>query len=147
MVEFEINGQTYRATRLDAFRQFHVSRRIAPIIPTLIPVFVKLAREGSLSEDISGLSELLVPFADGIANMSDEVSEYVLANCLSVVQRKNGTNWASVWNANAKACMFDDMDLGVLMQLVIKVIQDSLGPFIQGLLMSQASGPQAIQAG
>ena len=147
MTEFEVGGQTYRIGKLDAFRQFHVSRRIAPIIPTLVPVFVKLAREGSLTNDIAGLSELLVPFAEGIANMSDEASEYLIANCLSVVQRKNATGWAQVWNTQGKVCMFDDMDLGIIMQLVMKVIQDSLGPFIQGLLTSQASGPQALQAG
>ncbi len=147
MTEFDVGGQTYRVAKLDAFRQFHVSRRIAPIIPTLVPLFVKLAREGSLTNDIAGLSELLVPFAEGIANMSDEASEYLIANCLSVAQRKNGTGWAAVWNTNAKACMFDDMDLGIIMQIVMKVIQDSLGPFIQGLLTSQQSGPTAVQAG
>ena len=147
MTEFDVGGQTYRVAKLDAFRQFHVSRRIAPIIPTLVPLFVKLAREGSLTNDIAGLSELLVPFAEGIANMSDEASEYLIANCLSVAQRKNGTGWAPVWNTNAKACMFDDMDLGIIMQIVMKVIQDSLGPFIQGLLTSQQSGPTAVQAG
>lgn len=147
MTEFDVGGQTYRVGKLDAFRQFHVSRRIAPIIPTLVPVFVKMARDGNLTDDIAGLSEVLVPFAEGIANMSDEASEYVMANCLSVVQRKNQAGWAAVWNTQGKVCMFDDMDLGIIMQLVMKVIQDSLGPFIQGLLTSQQSGPQATPAG
>lgn len=137
MTEFSINGQSYRMGKLDAMRQFHLSRRLAPIIPTLIPVFVKLSREGGLSQDIGGFAEVLGPFADGLAQMSDEVGEYIINTCLSVVQRSVGSNWANVWNAQAKACMFEDMDLGVIMQVVMRVVEDSLGPFISGILTSQ----------
>jgi hypothetical protein len=147
MVEFELGGQTYRAGKLSAFKQFHVSRRIAPIIPTLIPVFVKIAKDGGATEDLNGLAEVMTPFADGIANMTDETSEYVLSTCLSVIQRKHANGWASVWNVQGNSCMFDDMDLGVLIQLVVRVVQDSLGPFISGLLMSQPSGPTSTQNG
>ena len=139
MVEFELSGNTYRIGKLDAFKQFHVSRKIAPIIPTLIPVFVRLSQDKKLTEDLGAFSELLGPFAEGLASMSDEDSEYIIAMCLAVVSRKaGGDTWAGVWNKSANSCMFDDMDLGVMIQIVIKVIQDSLGPFIQGLLMSQA---------
>jgi hypothetical protein len=143
MLEFSIGDNQYRAGKLDAFKQLHVSRRVAPIIPTLIPVFVKISQDGSMAKDMSGLAALLGPFADGLANMSDESSEYVISTCLSVVHRQaSGGNWAPVWNKGAKACMFDDMDLGDLIQIAIKVIADSLGPFIQGLLTSQASSPE-----
>jgi len=137
MIEFDLNGQLYRMGKLDAMRQFHLSRRIAPIIPTLIPVFVKLSKEGGLNQDLGGFAELLGPFADGLATMSDEVGEYIISTCLSVVQRGNGQTWAPVWSAQAKACMFDDVDLSAIMQIVMKVIQENLGPFIGGILMSQ----------
>jgi hypothetical protein len=137
-MEFELNGIQYRTSRLHAFSQFHVSRKIAPIVPTLIPIFVRLSQDKKLTEDLGAFSELLGPFAEGLAGMSDDDSEYIIATCLAVVSRNNNGNWAAVWNKSANACMFDDMDLGVMMQIVIKVVQDSLGPFIQGLLMSQA---------
>lgn len=140
MIEFELQGQTYRIGKLDAFKQWHVSRRIAPIVPTLIPIFMEISKG---SKDIPSISELLQPLADCLAGMSDEQSEYVIATCLSVAQRKSGSNWAAVWNKGANACMFDDMDLSVIIQIVIKVVQDSLGPFIQGLLMSQQGSPMA----
>ena len=142
-MDFTIGDKQFRAGKLDAFAQFHVSRRIAPIIPTLIPLFVKIAQDGNLAKDMLGVSQLLGPFADGLANMSDETSEYVLSTCLSVVRRQaTGGNWAPVWNKQAKSCMFDDMDLGDLIQVTIEVIKDSLGPFIQGLLMSQMGSPR-----
>lgn len=142
MNEFEINGIKYRISKLDAFKQFHVTRKIAPIVPTLIPIFVRISANKNISDDIGALSELLGPFADGIANMSDEASEYVIATCLGACQRNTGANnWAAVWNKQAGQCMFDDMDLGAIMQVVLKVVQDSLGPFIQGLLTSQQGNP------
>ena len=148
MTELELSGQAYRVGKLDAMRQFHVSRRIAPIIPTLAPVFVKIAQDGSVTKDVSIVLHLLEPFGQALSDMSDEASEYVMSTCLSVVQRRTMQNtWAPVWSAQAKSCMFDDMDLSVLMQLALRVITDSLGPFIAGLLTSQQAAPEAQTAG
>ena len=136
----ELKGNEYRIGKLDAMRQLHVSRRIAPIIPTLVPVFLKIAQQGDVMKDLAGVAELCEPFAEALAEMSDEHSEYIFATCLSVVKRQTSpTNFAPVWSASAKACMFDDIDLGDMIQLVLAVIQDSLGPFIRGLLTSQTS--------
>ncbi|MDP3351812.1 MAG: hypothetical protein Q8S92_22735 [Hydrogenophaga sp.] len=136
MTEIEEGGQRYRLTRLDAMRQFHVSRKLAPIVPTLVPVFLKIARSEGL-EDIASSAVLLQPFAEAIAGMNDTDAEYVLGTCLSVVQRQTtATSWAPVWSEKAKACMFDDVDMGVMVKLVLEVVKDSLGPFIRGLLTS-----------
>lgn len=136
MTEFELNGNTYRIGKLNAFAQLNVSKRIAPIIPTLIPIFIKLANGGGLSGDLAGFGEILQPFADGIANMPDESSEFVIDTCLSVVQRQNGPTWAGVWSRQHKAVMFEDIDLSVMLNLSIRVIRDSLEPFIRGLVTS-----------
>lgn len=138
MVEIQERGQVYRIGRLDAFKQLHVSRRLAPIVPTLVPVFLKIARQDSALEDLPGTAAILQPFADALAGMADADAEYLLATCLGVVQRQTApTTWAPVWSQSARACMFDDMDLGVMVKLVLEVVQDSLGPFIRGLLTSQ----------
>lgn len=141
MTEFEINGNQYRIGKLSAFNQFHVSRKIAPILPTLIPVFVKLSKGGGLSGDLSGFAEVLEPFTEGIAAMSDEASEYVLNTCLSIVQRNNDGAWRPVWSQQHKACMFEDIDLSVMINLAIRVIRDSLEPFIRGLVTGQQTSP------
>lgn len=159
-MEIELNGNQYRIGKLNALDQFHVSRRIAPIIPTLIPVFLKLlgadkdkaisalkelksgkGLDVSVESSFGTMSDALQPFAEGIAEMSDEASEFVLSTCLSVVHRQTGTTWAPVWSKQAMAAMFDDMDLSVLLNLAIRVIKDSLEPFIRGLVTSQQAGP------
>lgn len=143
-MEFNLGEKQFRTSKLDALAQFHVSRKLAPIIPTLIPVFVKIAKDGAELSDIASYAEILAPFADGLAAMSNEDSEYVITTCMSVAKRKaaGSDNWAPIWSNSARACMFDDMDLGDIIQIVLKVVQDSLGNFIRGLLMSQTTSPE-----
>ena len=142
MREHTVGVSTYRLNKLSAMQAFHVNRRIMPIIPTLIPIFAKLAKDGSFGADLLGFAEVAEPFARGISELPDDVCNYVFAACLSAVQRQTtpGT-WASVWNNSAGVIMFDDLGLDVILELVVEVIKDNLGPFIAGLLTSQQSGP------
>lgn len=146
MAEIELSGNRYSIGRLNAKQQFHLSRRIAPIIPPLIPVYLRLAQGGKpLMEDPAGLSELLQPFTAGIASMSEDDADYVMGVCLAAVQRQQSGSWANVWSASQGICMFQDMDLGVILPLIVRVITQNLGPFMQGLLTSQGSGPAEAQ--
>lgn len=157
MSDFELGADTFRIGKLNAFQQFHLSRKVAPIIPTLIPLFLKLQTSGKevkaasestegavgvlapLSGDLGAMAEMLQPFADGIAGMPDETAEFILSTCLGVVQRKQGTAWFPVWNASQNVCMFDDLDLGVMLKLSVRVITESLGPFLRGMLTGQGT--------
>lgn len=143
-IEFEIGGQRYRAEKLDAFKQLHVSRKIAPIVPKLLPMFLKFSEQGdSMKEDLTGMAEAFEPLAQALADMPDADCEYVFNACLGVVARNQLGNWASIWNQNARSLMFDDIDLGVMVQLTAKVIWDSLGNFIRGLLANKGAGQTA----
>jgi hypothetical protein len=144
-LEFEIAGQRYRAEKLDAFKQLHVSRKIAPIIPKLLPMFLKFAEQGdSMKADLAGMAEAFEPLAQALADMSDADCEYVFNACLGVVARHQQGNWASVWSGGS--LMFDDIDMGIMVQIAAKVIWDSLGGFIQGLLSNAKAGSPATAA-
>jgi hypothetical protein len=147
-IEFEIGGQRYRAEKLDAFKQLHVSRKIAPIIPKLLPMFQKFAgSKDALKDDLDGLAEAFEPLAQALAEMPDADCEHVFAACLGVVSRNQQGNWATIWSQSAKSLMFDDIDLGQMTQIAVKVIWDSLGPFISGLLANKAASPAAALNG
>ena len=138
----EINGGEYKIGKLSAFQQFHVSRKIAPILPTLIPIFLRMAKTpGGGLEKLPDLADVLTPFAEGIAQMSNEDSEFVLSTCLGAVKRLHQKDYTPVWSDRGNVCLFDDMDLSVMIRLTIEVIKDSLQPFIRGLLTSQNSDP------
>ncbi|MDN7488477.1 hypothetical protein QZM35_12285 [Burkholderia sp. AU45274] len=183
--EVQLNGVRYAIGKLSAMQQFHVSRRIAPIIPPMIPVLMKFYAEleqadvvreqartnaalAALAEDVGGgeplgtaspateadhsrellslvdaIAPVLQPFADALAGLKDEDAEYVFGTCLSVVERWQGPGWAKIWSAAQKTSMFDDIGIDVMLPLVVRVVVANLGPFISGLLTSQASSPAA----
>lgn len=159
MTEFEINGVLYRSGKLDTFKQLHVSRKIAPLVPKVLPAFAAIAQakraEGAVLgdalnrelgvQDIDLIAKAIEPVTNVMAEMSDTDVEYLFANCLAVVQRKQGKDWAPVWRN--ESLMFDDIELPQMTQIAMKVIWDNLGPFIQGLLAKQAaSNPAEVPA-
>lgn len=161
MIEFQLGGREYRMDKLNAIQQFHVSRKIAPLIPPLIPVFLQIAKSveagkgitkggviGALTDEqkLGALGPLLQPFADGMANLPDATVDYLFETCLSVVRRRKENNWAPIWSSQHKTLMFDDMDLGSLMPLIVRVITENLGPFIFGLLTSQQGTSESAAA-
>ncbi len=125
-MDFEINGVSYRSDRMDAFRQFHVARKLAPVVSEVVPF---LARGVSLD---SGLSDL-EPVMKAIAAMPEDDCNYVLQSCLSVVRRQQGQGYAPVWNDGAQRMMFADVDLPVMLQIAARVLQDNLSSFTGAL--------------
>lgn len=132
-MEFEISGQQYRSGKLNARQQFHVARRLAPVLGGLVD---------ASSAGAESFSKFLQPIADAISGMSDADCDYVLDTCLAVVQRQQGTAWSPVM-ASSKAIMFDDIDVGVMLQMAAKVIQENLGSFFPGGSANPLSSPKA----
>ncbi len=134
MLQFEIAGNEFRAAKLSALTQLHVSRRIAPILPTILPAMLKAATLKSEDEspDLLGLADAFAPVAEALAHMPDEACEYVYNACLSVVSMQQGSNWVNIWNAANKVAMFDCVDLAVMTQIVAKVLWENLGNFMRG---------------
>lgn len=154
MLEINVGPHCYMVGRLDAFAQFHVSRRIAPVVPTLLPVMAEFSKtevqaalasaqdaEGESVEisAFAGLGTAVMPFAEALAQMSDENADYVIKTCLSVVKRVTDSGLSAV--SRQGNLMFDDMDLGAILPLVIAVLRSSLGNFIQGLLIKEIQQP------
>ncbi len=139
MIEFTIADHQYQAGKLSARRQFHVSRRLAPLMAPVIPAFVRAVKDGQSLRDPEVLEMLVGPIAEGLSKMADADAEYVIDECLGVVRRyvPEHKHWAAIWNPGAGLPMFDDLnDLALVLRIVMRVVQDSLGPFIQGFLSS-----------
>ncbi|WP_284118239.1 phage tail assembly chaperone [Acinetobacter seifertii] len=142
----EINGIEYTIGRLNAVDQFHVSRKIAPIVPKLMPIIAEVAKGDlakvidSLNEEENGdltelqpLADALSPFMEAIAQMPEDDVNFIIFKCLSVAKRGG----AVVCRNNA--IMFDNLGMNELLPLVIATIRLNLGNFIQGLLMKASS--------
>ncbi|MDH0030316.1 MULTISPECIES: phage tail assembly chaperone [unclassified Acinetobacter] len=147
----EIGDYKYQIGKLSALDQLHVSRRIAPVIPTIAPLLVSIVDAGLTDLDemeaididvLKTLAPSFQPFAEALAEMTDEHTEYVLSKCMSVVRRKTDNGFAAVWRGKSPA--FDDMEMSEIIPLVIAVLRSSLGNFMAGLATSQtkATEPQ-----
>ena len=147
-----IGGHDYSIGRLNALDQLHVSRKIAPIIPNIMPILTEVAKgdlekviasiETDENAELAGLEPLakaLEPLMEAIAKIPEEDVNYVIYKCLSVVKRNGSVV------CRGESIMFDDLDMNHLLPLTVAVIRTNLGNFIQGLL-TKASSIQAQPA-
>jgi len=143
MVDFEISGNNYRAEKLNAFQQLHVSRKLAGVLPKVLPAI--LAANEAKGGDLSTLLSAFEPAAEAIAAMPEADVDFIFHACLGVVKRQQGSAWSPVWNQQGKVLQFQDIDdAAKISEIVFKVLQDSLGSFIQGRAeKAQAASPVA----
>src|SRR6266566_5255373 len=99
MQEIEINGKNYRVGRLNAIDQWHVFRKLAPVL--------------------SGLGQTF----SSLPSLSDDDTEYVLRKCLAACTRHNGDQWSRISAPNG-AIMFDDLDMMQMIRLTVEVLRD-----------------------
>lgn len=140
MAEREIGGVGYRIERLDAMKQLHIARRLAPVLAKvagLIPTAAAPAEGDAASADQvadpageRGFLAALGGMAEAAAHMSDEDVDYVIKTCLGVCLRANphGSGWSPVAAPNGRL-MFQDIDLPVMMQLTWAAVEENLGGF------------------
>lgn len=133
-MEFEINGQKFRSAKLNAIEQFHVFRKLAPVLGAAGAMIGALKPGGLGATSI----DTLMPLVHAIAELPEADCDAVLSKCLSVVQRgvetSAGTAWANIWSVEAKRMMSDDINDAVTMiQIAVHVIQDNIGNFSNAL--------------
>lgn len=111
-MDFVINGVNYKASKLPAIKQFHIVRRVAPL----------LAGMTDKDKAIEGIM-------NGIGSLKDEDANYILFGLLSCVEREQlGHGWAKV--CTGESLMFQDIDLGVMFQIATKAFQENYGGFL-----------------
>lgn len=133
--DFEIGTRKFKLSKINAFKQFHIVRRIAPILAELLPaVQLSKAKEGaSESEKLEELSKMATPMMMGLSKLSDEDANYVLFGLLSAVelQQEKG-NWARVATESA-GLMIQDLELPEMIQIAGKAFMYNLSGFFGAL--------------
>lgn len=129
----KIGNHNYRAGRIDARKQFHIVRRMAPFLEGL----AKVKTSGAASLEEAGLAAL-PEMAAVLARMDDETADYVLFGLLAPVRREqeNGLGWAPVCSGNTMA--FDDISMAQMLQLAGESLRENLGDFF--VILKSASG-------
>jgi tail assembly chaperone len=118
--QIEIAGHTYRIGKLDAITQFHIVRKLGPLI---VAVIKGLNDEKEKSKE-EFIEELLKPTLAAISDLNKEDSEYVLFSALSAAYRQVGEKWVRM--ANGNRLQFEDTPMPTMMRLVYDVVQENL---------------------
>jgi hypothetical protein len=154
---FEVNGVKYASTKLNAFQQFHVLRKLGPVIAKLGPSFLMAApqvvthADGSTTTTPTNIFDdmtKMAPALEALSEMSESDCDFVLHRCLAVTKRFQEPNhWVNIWHDQVKRLQFEDIDLATMMQITIHVLGESLAGFSPGVgtsfgaPLSAASGP------
>ena len=134
--DFEAGGKKFKLNKIDTFKQFHIARKLSPVLGEVIPMFQKIAKlklEGMSEEakfeaivSTGGISKIM----ECIANLSEEDSEKVLKGLCSAVEIQQGKgNWARVVVNNVLA--FEDLGLPLLLQIAGRSFAYNMADFFR----------------
>lgn len=137
-MKLTVNDVEYATGKLDAFKQFHVARRLAPVLLALGGAAAGMMKVIAGAGDEEAM-KAMSPMAEVLANMSDADSEYVLHTCLAVAQRQSGAGWANVFIPGA-GLAFQDIDLSAMIQIAVATLRENLGNFIPAPSDSPSAG-------
>ncbi|MCT4713255.1 hypothetical protein MUA04_24100 [Enterobacteriaceae bacterium H11S18] len=140
-MEFEIKGNQYRTAKLNVFEQLKVSRKLLPVLAGVVSEFRDVQGRIAGNDTEGAVSSVLPKIADAVSKLSDEDCNAILFPCLSVVSRQHMKSWVPVFSQDTLA--FDDIDLFTMLQLVARVVADSLGNFLQELPTVETVSPPA----
>ena len=121
-MEFELEGRTYRANKIDARTQFHIVRRLAPVLGEIAPA---LQGKGGL--------EALPPLASAVAKLTDSDADYAIFGLLKAVVRKQdqGLGWGPV--ATGEQLMYDDITMPLMLKLAWQSFSFTMSGFFAAL--------------
>ena len=135
--DMTIGGVEFKFSKLDAFKQFHITRKVGPVLADLLPA-MKSAKAIQSQENMSEedkfdkMAELADPLLKGLAKLSDADSEFILNGLLYSVEMKQAVtgNWARV--SDGKMMMIQNLELPVILQLAGKAFVYNLAGFFTG---------------
>lgn len=130
---FSVAGKNFKLNKMDAFRQFHVVRRIGPLLTEMIPAFAKMAgvktSGQSEAEKLEEFAALAGPVMAGLSKLSDQDADYVLFRLLSCVEVEQPQfhTWAKI--ATDSQIMMQDLELPILLQAAGRALMYNLSGF------------------
>jgi hypothetical protein len=134
---FEIGSKKFKISKLNAMKQYHVVRRIAPILGELLPGLSVAAKNKSQTEEaqLEQIAAFVTPIMNGLSKLSDKDAEFVLFGLLSCVEvQQSEGNWARL--VSGDVLMFDTIELPILMQAAGRAFMYNMTGFFGALQRS-----------
>lgn len=128
--DFELGGRKFKLSKMDAFKQFKVVRKIAPILGEIFPAAQKFSKAETGDQD---QMLMVTAIMNGMSKLSDADADSVLlslCSCVEVQQMPIG-NWARV--SNDSMLIMQDLELPILLQIAGKAFMYNLSGFFLAL--------------
>ena len=134
--DFSAGGIDFKIGKINAFKQFHIARRLAPILADMLPGMKKMQaiKDDNLTEDqrLDQIAEIAGPIMNGLSKLSDSDADFVLMGLLAAAELKQPTgNWARI--VVDGRLMFDNLDLPTMLQVAGRVFMENIAGFFGAL--------------
>lgn len=143
--DFEIGGREFKLSKIGAFEQFHIVRRLGPILGDIIPVAQGIKgtlsdKEQTEEQKFETIAKIAQPILNGLSKLSDIDANKVLLGLLSSVEIKQAPvgNWARI--ARGEMLMIQDLELPTMLQVAGRAFAYNLSGFF-------ATAPQTSHGG
>lgn len=135
-MEFQLADRSYRVGKIDARAQFHIVRRLAPILGELTGALQGRVSGSAATDEASkakAVMDILPPIAEALAKLSDADADYVIFGLLKAVVRKEdqGLGWFPV--STGDRLMYDDITMPMMLQLAWKALAFNMSGFFAAL--------------
>lgn len=113
--DFTFGGHQYKCNKINAMKQFHIARRMVPVLNGLAPQIPELAKmeksRSSMDEDqlLEMTAKFLTPIMDGMSKLSDADSEVVIHGLLASVEVNRHGAWS--YMSRDGRLVFEDIEL------------------------------------
>ena len=126
--ELDLAGFTYRIGKLPAKTQFHLARKLAPVVSTLGTAVSQLGGSGAEQSQEQWIVTALGPVTEVVAGMSETDVNFIIDTSLSVVSRRQDDGRYAPIQRNGNL-MFIDIEMPTMFRLVVETIKENLGSF------------------
>lgn len=142
--EFQINGVNYRLSKVNAMKQFHLVRKLGPLLGELMPVLKNLGNiiqkeELKESDKFEAIAEIATPLFVGLSKLSDKDSEFIINGLLSTVEMQQENNYFA-FLATDKGLMFQNIELPTMLQVAGRALMYNIGNFFVALPSASLGG-------
>jgi hypothetical protein len=133
---FTAGGFNFKLLKVNALEQFHIVRRIGPllseIIPSLSQIKAKAEDTDKLTEEqkLAEFGKILAPLMTGLSKLSDSDANFVLFRLLSAVEveQKEFGSWTRI--ATHDGIKMQNIDLPILLQAAGRALMFNLSGFL-----------------
>lgn len=149
-MDFVVNGITYQASKLDAIKQFHILRRLAPVISGLAPLASLSSGsqpggatieqvKAQISNDPATTERAISGLCNALSSLKDDDANTVLFGLLGCItrQEQHGLGWAPI--TNGQLLMYQDIDLLAMMQLAWGAVKVNFSNFLNGIISASSA--------